>query len=111
MIERYEKEGLKATFFCRNAGDTEGYLDLPMLLYKGYQAYDSHTGEELDVCYGENYVIRVLLPAGYEGDVTVRFKSPFYWRVAEMITWGAGIVLFVIWIKYKRKNYVETEIK
>ena len=28
----------------------------------------------------------MLLPAGFEGHVRVRFESPFYWRISEVIS-------------------------
>ena len=33
---------------------------------------------------GENNVIRVLLPEGFEGTVQVDFVSPVYWRISEL---------------------------
>lgn len=85
-ISAYQKRPLGAEFTCENYFETEGYAELPLLLYKGYQAMDEGTGERLDVVFGSNNEVRVLLPPEYAGHVIVRFVSPFYWRIAEVIS-------------------------
>ncbi|MCD7835208.1 MAG: hypothetical protein LUG83_00815, partial [Lachnospiraceae bacterium] len=66
--------------------------------YKGYQAYGYGTDEELKTVKGENNVVRVIIPAGFSGSVSVRFVSPYYWRVSEvisLISWAA-VFIFVL---------------
>lgn len=86
-VERYEKEQdtLHMDLWVSNEGDI-GYVELPILYYRGYTAQDSATGEYLEVESGDNSVVRVLLPAGYEGEVHVQFTEPRYWRLAEVIS-------------------------
>ena len=35
---------------------------------------------------GTHFDIRVLIPAGFEGELTVRFQPPWYWRMGELIS-------------------------
>lgn len=95
VIEGYEKGSLRVEVDCFNASGEEGTLTLPLLYYKGYQAYDMETGEKLEVFDGENHSVSVKVPAGYNGTICTRFISPWYWRVAEIITLlsAAGFVL------------------
>jgi hypothetical protein len=102
----YEKSGLRATFTCTNDAQTEGWVDLPMLLYKGYRAFDQETGEELAVTAGANNVVRVEIPAGFDGSISARFVSPFYWRIAEAVTLATWVLFAVSAIRNRRREHV-----
>ncbi|MDE7331542.1 MAG: hypothetical protein K2O16_04780 [Lachnospiraceae bacterium] len=75
---------------CRT-GEREGYLEAPLFYYPGYAAYDKD--KSFEVTRGENNRIRVSLPAGYEGTVTIAFREPAGWRTAETIS-----ILTVLWL-------------
>lgn len=95
LVEAYDKGALRAEFTCENTTGEEGYVDLPLLHYYGYKAW-AGDGSELTVCKGDNHVVRVLVPSGGNTRITVRFVSPWYWRVAEIISYSGalGILLF-----------------
>lgn len=61
----------------------ESYVELPILYYRGYAAKDLNTGQSLRVQAGDNSVVRVMLPANYQGKFRVAFQEPVSWRVAE----------------------------
>lgn len=92
-LEGYEKKGLTVDVRCVSTGAEPGGMDLPLLYYKGYRAWDKETGQEFNVCAGENFSVRVELPAGYSGTVRTAFVSPFYWRMAEMVS----LASFAMW--------------
>lgn len=102
-IERWEKKYLHVTLYCQNNGGEEEYVEMPMIYYKGYQAYGENSG--FTVCKGANNSVRVMLPAGYIGKVEVNFYSPWYWRMAELFS----IVAFCgcIGVEIYRKNRKE----
>ncbi len=103
-IWSYTKEYLQVEMDCVNEGVGEGYVDLPLLLYKGYRAHETGTGRELSVCDGENHRVRVILPEGFSGKVSVGFASPFYWRVGEVCS-VLTVALFVgLWCVRRRKR-------
>lgn len=83
----YEKKYLTARLGMTNLSDREGYVDLPLLYYTGYQAKVEETGERLSVTGGDNHVVRVSLPAGFEGTVKVGFVSPVHWRLSEVVSY------------------------
>lgn len=85
LVEAYEKEYLSVDMECVNNSGKESYVDLPMLYYRGYRAVDDNN-QELKVGLGENYVVRVILPGDFEGDISVEFVSPWYWRLAEIVS-------------------------
>ncbi|MBE5865819.1 MAG: hypothetical protein E7292_06320 [Lachnospiraceae bacterium] len=84
-VDNYVKNGLKASLYCINEGVAESYVELPILLYKGYRAYGVNNSE-LTIQDGSNHLVRVIVPGSYEGEISVQFESPWYWRVAELIT-------------------------
>ncbi|MCR4587738.1 MAG: hypothetical protein K5682_04960 [Lachnospiraceae bacterium] len=69
----------------------EGTVAVPLLYYKGYIAQTAD-GETLGVYSGENNQVTVRLPKNImekgngRAEVIVTFQSPWYWRVAEMIS-------------------------
>jgi len=89
---------------CDMAAGNEGYIELPLLYYKGYQAVETG-GKTLDVVCGDNNVVRVIVPSGFQGIIEVDFESPWYWRLAEVIS--AGMLAVLIFIK--RKNVQRRE--
>lgn len=93
-IGQYEKEALLAEFTC--SSQSGGYVELPMLCYRGYVAEDAENGSRLQIEYGNNYVVRVVVPEGFEGRIRVEFRGKWYWRVAEMLSLAtlAWCVLF-----------------
>ncbi len=61
------------------------YIELPLLYYKGYRAKECGGGILPVVC-GENNVVRVLVPSGFQGIIEVDFAGFWYWRAAEVIS-------------------------
>lgn len=94
-LDGYEKDGFTVDVRCTASGTEPGGMDLPLLFYKGYRAWDTETGERFTVQEGENHSVRVSLPGGYSGNVRTTFISPFYWRIAEgvsVISLGALVI-------------------
>lgn len=104
-ILEFSKERLDTATLAEN-GDVEQtrYLELPMLYYKGYRAEDMATGEALPVLAGDNNVVRVQLPPGYQGRVRCRYAGEWYWRAAEAVSAAVWIGLLggAVWRKRKR---------
>lgn len=107
LVTDYEKEGLVVEMYCENMGTETATVTLPLLHYKGYQALDVTSGEELAVVDGENFCVAVELPAGYEGAVHVSFVQPWYWRVSEVASAVFFVALCVDGYRRKRKKAVE----
>lgn len=102
-MESYEQGPLSVEVSCRNPGVEEGTLNLPLLYYKGYQAMDMNTGEKLAVYAGENNTVHVNVPAGYEGTIRTAFVSPWYWRLAEIVSLVFSLGL-AVWYLCARKR-------
>lgn len=107
-VDSFEKENLTTlTTVATAAGEGDYYIDLPMLLYKGYHAKNVATGEKFPVTVGENGHVRAILPSGYQGTVKVWYSGMWYWRVAEGISllfWGAVIAGEIVSRKKQREK-------
>jgi hypothetical protein len=91
---------LRAQLVCRNTSAQESFLEVQLLYYCGYRAEDGD-GRELAVSAGTNGVIRVALPAGFDGTVRIRFTEPASWRVSEVLSL-LTLVGILVW--YRRKK-------
>ena len=96
LISDYSKLGSNLTLKTSNPSDKEQYLDLPLTMYPGYCARDSRGGR-LEVTYGENQLVRVLLPSGFDDTVRVYFGGKWYWKAAAAMSLltGVGLICFL----------------
>lgn len=84
-VDDYNKLSLGAKARMVNPGDKTESASFGLLYYKGYHAYDESDREM--ICYpGYNYEVTVDIPPGFDGNVRVRFVSPWYWRAGEAVT-------------------------
>lgn len=83
-ISILSRKGHAMELYCR-AEDVNGYVEVPMLHYKGYYVTDEY-GNAYEITDGTNNVIRFSLPTGFSGKVTIDFVEPWYWRVGEFVS-------------------------
>lgn len=102
ILREYSKEGLsiECNVFADELG---GYIEVPLLYYKGYKVIDTNTNLNLDFVNGNNNVIRIILPANYSGNIKIFFEEPIYWRIAEIVTYCSIIILVVYLLFYVTK--------
>ena len=72
------------------------WFEAPVFNYPYYEAYDE-AGERLVITDGDKKLIRVYLPEGYDGRVTIGFYPPTGWRAAEIISLFAWLAVILIW--------------
>lgn len=103
--------GTSITMHVKNTSAQQAGLELPRLYYAGYQALEvTDEGQHfpIEVTDGTNHVIKLMIPKQTEGNITLSFREPWYWRLAEIITLlSAGIVIlytYKIWTREKLKN-------
>ncbi|MCM1103577.1 MAG: hypothetical protein NC409_05670 [Clostridium sp.] len=86
IVERFERMQNRFLVEICNQNQEESIIELPILYYKGYVAYDVDTGESVAADMGTSGRVRVRVPAGYQGTIRVEFRDVWYWNAAEMIT-------------------------
>lgn len=102
-LSEYRKDYLHINFSCANDNAGVSYVELPVLLYKGYRAC-TDSGEKLKIAHGDNHRLRVILPAGFWGNVEVRFACPVSWRLGEIISLLSLGVIFAV---MKKKSFTD----
>lgn len=103
-VEGWERKGLTLHIDCVNGTNGDRALEVPLLYYKGYRAYDLDTGEELEAYLGENFAVTVTVPAGFDGEVLVKFVSPWYWRLGEIISLISAVGLVFAGVRWKKER-------
>ena len=93
-VTDYVKKSISVSMHAENTGAEESWVEVPLLHYKGYSAKDFE-GTKLETVKGNNNVVRVILPANYSGDISIKFVSPIYWRLGEVASLLTLIVIFV----------------
>ena len=103
QLESYEVKSLKdnkIVMYVSNPGE-ESYVEVPKVNYKGYYAYDENKNP-LTIRNGYLNLIDVVVPAGFEGEITVNFKQPFYWIISTVISFVS--LAFLCFTSVKRKR-------
>lgn len=93
-VQDYQKSGLRVTFTAQNTAGKDATARLPLLYYPGYTARDA-SGSLLALS-DTSGDLTVVLPAGYQGTVTVQFTGFWYWQAADLLS-GAAILFSLLW--------------
>ncbi|MCD8379985.1 MAG: YfhO family protein [Lachnospiraceae bacterium] len=103
-VEAYEKQGTNITLTV-TAADTDGYVLLPLYLYKGYHA-ESADGLITDSCLvtGEGNVMQLNIPAGYSGTVSISYQGFWYWKAADFVS--VLTILSLLVLLYREKSRI-----
>ena len=78
--ESLTRTGCEMDVACKT-GTEDGIVILPVINYKGYQVTDD-AGNQYEITDSEEDLIMVMLPAGFEGTIYLRFAEPAYWTIA-----------------------------
>lgn len=102
----YKKQGTNMNLIVDSLSDSEQYIEVPVLLYPGYQVVDELSGEKLAVTYGNNNVARIMIPANYHGAIKMFFDGKWYWKLAMIISYLSiiSIIGLEIWEKKSIKE-------
>ena len=115
-----DREAISTELICENAegfivgqngtkivvaveADEEASVCVPRFNYPYYKAIDE-SGNYLSISNGQNNLIKVALPEGYKGTVTVRFVSPWYWRVSEIVSLITAVGLLCLNFRKEKKH-------
>ena len=104
LITEYAKDDLYAELKVNNISNEASYVDVPLLNYIGYMAYDVNTKDKIQIIEGDTANIRLVIPAGYDGDIVVKYVGKWYWRLCDAISALALVGLgFYLW-RMKKKH-------
>ena len=103
-IESFQKQYNKIRVTCKNTESEETVLEVPILLYKGYKAWDAETKEEFQMLRTDLGMTGIMLPADYAGTIRMEFLAPLWWNVSEVVSLCAWIGVLVYYMGKKRKR-------
>lgn len=105
-VNEVQKKGTTLSCYVEN-GPENGYLEVPLINYKGYAAKHLESNMPLVLENGYNNCIRLKLPASFSGNIEIKFIPPIYWRIAESISAVAVLVFIALGVK----NYISKRRK
>lgn len=110
IIENEYKDALHLEMNIKNA--TKGTeLELPYLFYPGYTVKLQYEDKEtiLETIESENGFVEIIIPEDIaEGKIIVDYTATILDKVAYA-TSGVSIIVFVIYVVFYRKRYIEKE--
>lgn len=83
-LQNYRKNG--TTVYLQVSTSADSYIELPLNYYEYYICRDMDTKADYSVEAGTNNMVKVLLPADYEGVLQVSFREPAAWRISEILS-------------------------
>lgn len=101
-VGEFTREKGVTTVLCASTRDSDGYVELPLLYFPGYQVVDG-PGSTYKT---ENSMVGVIVPAGYAGTISVAFREPKRWLLADGISLltAAGLAALAVRGRKRRRN-------
>ncbi len=96
-VVSYKKSGSQIVLHAANSSAETVSVQMPLIYYLGYDA-ETADGQSISVYGGEQGILTVDIPAGFEGSIGIWHRGFWYWDVAVMISlvaWiGVGILIY-----------------
>lgn len=99
ILSSFERKGDDIILTIEDTNGTDSYIDVPFLYYPGYVARYQTTGQMLDTVKAPDNRVRVIVPSGYNGTITVKYRERMLWRLGDIITAISALGIIVIIIK------------
>lgn len=84
LIDYYSEQSKYFVFVEETQNDN--MVSIPKMYYDGYEAKIKGNSKWIKCQSDEMGRVAISLPQGYEGEVCVVFREPWYWRAAELIS-------------------------
>ena len=104
FIENFVQKGTNISFDYKIASKMEdAFVDLPLLYYPGYVAYDTE-GNKLVLQRGNNNVVRIILPKLNQNHIELSYKGKTSFRLATAISWITFLTLLVCLLRNRNRK-------
>ena len=96
QAEITEAESDRMVIYCESSR-IGGAVEVPLFNYKGYTATDEN-GKYYRITNGANSTVRVELPPNFKGNIIIKYKEPWFWKAANVVSLLslAAVIIFVI---------------
>ena len=103
----YHKSGTNITIGVVNNTERTGTVELPLLYYFGYKAYDTITGRKIQLYPTDRKHLAFSVEPGMEMNVRIRYAGKFLWKAADVVsvlTLAGMISLYIVCFNNSRKK-------
>lgn len=103
-VTDWSRRGVQVTAQVTVSQTADGTVTVPLLYYPYYTACDD-AGHPLGVDSDpDTWQVRVAVPSGYSGGITVRFSPPWFWHAAEAVSLLSLLALagYAAWLHRRR---------
>ena len=101
-VEPVRRKGTTVRARIMNGTSEAREARFPLWAFRGYRAVGiregDHRREQLQLYTAEDKRVAVKIPADFSGEVTVRFREPWYWRLSELTS-----LLMLLYLVFGRK--------
>ena len=91
-----DRQGSNLTANISNQTECAQSVDVPLFLFLGYEAWDDE-GNEFELQSGQDGVIGIVVPSGYQGIVHVGVKEKPAWLIADGLSIGSLILSVLLY--------------
>ena len=109
ITEKIQNSGT-ITLGCSNDGIKASYVDVPLLYYKGYNAIVSGSNEELQITSGNDMRIRIVIPSGFSGVISIRIHESLTWYICDIVS-ALGLIFVMSTCIVNKKNILDKSLK
>lgn len=103
-VSDYQYEGGVTSFECKNTADTEMAVEIPLLNYDNYHAYDTVSGSELGIMNGTDNRVSIAVPPHFESSIKVVYEFPVLWKIAYAVSMVSIIFMIAAVMTDRRKG-------
>lgn len=100
-VGEFTRDNGVTTVLCASLRDSEGYVELPLLYYPGYKVVDGPGATYLTA----NGMVGVTVPAGYVGAISVAFREPKRWLLADGVSL-VTLLAMLVWPLWKKRRRI-----
>lgn len=104
QLTSYHKSGTNIEIGVVNNSDRTGNVELPLLYYLGYKAYDTITGRKIGLYPSNRKHLAFYVEPGSEMNVKVIYAGKRYWRVADVVSILTLAFMLSMYIAYFYKS-------
>lgn len=103
-VTDWSRQGVRVELQVTVSQQADGAVTVPLLYYPYYTACDD-AGNPLAVDSDpDTWQVRVAVPSGYSGGVTVSFRPPWFWHAAEACSalFLLALAGYAVWLHRRR---------
>lgn len=94
-LQSYGRRNGQYFLDCSNSAE-DSYIVIPYIFYQGYTARSIQTHENLKVSCSDHYLVKVEVPAGFEGTIRVRFADRPLWKMGNILSLTALVMIIML---------------